>query len=50
MMMMIMMTRMMMTVKRNKTYSNVLMHSAHNAHYRFHDDALYKSTFYLLTY
>jgi len=27
--------------------SQVLMHSAHS---RFHDDALYKSTFYLLTY
>ena len=35
------------TISEDVSVSNVLMHSAH---YRFHDNALYKSTFYLLIY
>ena len=35
------------TISENVSVCNVLMHSAHQ---RFHDDALYKSTFYLLIY
>jgi len=35
------------TISEDVSVRNVLRHSAH---YRFHDDALYKSTFYLLTY
>jgi len=35
------------SVSEDVSVRNVLMHPEH---YRFHDDALYKSTFYLLTY
>ena len=35
------------TISEDVSVRNVLMHPAH---WRFHDDALYKSTFYLLTY
>jgi len=35
------------TISENVSVCNILMHPAN---WRFHDDALYKSTFYLLTY
>ena len=35
------------TISEDVSVRKVLMHSAH---YRFHDDALYTSTFYLLTF